>query len=74
MSSPGTVALIFIDGRTLRTKRLVDKFKQRTKVPHPYHYKNGVPFRTRSITKKAYRTAVLDLQHFTTYALSWTKQ
>ena len=44
--TPGTVARIFIDGRTLHIKRLVSKFKQRTNVPYP-------------ITKKAYRTSLL---------------
>ena len=38
------VTRIFIDGRKLRVKRLVDKFKQRTKVSYPYHHRKGVPY------------------------------
>ena len=47
--TPGTVAQIFIDGRTLHIKRLVVKFKQRINVPYSHHYKNY---------KKAYRTSL----------------
>ena len=58
MCTPGTVAPIFIDGRTLQINRLVGKVKQRTNVPYrtiakkayltnvpyPHHYKKGVPY------------------------------
>ena len=74
MCTPGTVARILIDGRTLHIKRLVDKFKQRityrtrtiTKkaypinVPHPYLYKKGVPFQ-RTVPHVPYCTVLPSL-------------
>ena len=57
MCTPGTVARIFIDGRTLHIKRLLGKFKQRANVPYPYHCKKGVPYqRTVSIPEVESRT------------------
>ena len=66
MCTPGTVAQIFIDGRTWHIKRLVGKFKQRTNVPYPYHYKKGLPYflakveTYRIVLTYPYRTAILD--------------
>ena len=60
-----TVARIFINGRTLHIKRLFGKFKQRTNMPFPYHYKKA--YRTRTIRKKAYRTSQQKLRRTVPY-------
>ena len=78
MCMPSTVAQIFIVSGALHIKHLVGKFKQRTNVPYPYHYKTGVSYqRTIPVrlqkrrTLSPYCTANLGLQCFkTTGALS----
>ena len=60
MCMPGTVAQIFIDGRTLHIKCFAGKFKQRTNVPVPLQ-----KWRTVFLSKNSglpYRTAILGVQ------------
>ena len=67
------VSAYFIDGRSLRIKRtvsistvrllrLVCKFKQRTNLPYPYHYKKRLPHQLTVLISKncgvPYRTYV----------------